>query len=67
MTKRALLLAAPVDQTRVSGDGPQYFLTFALKDGTQVVRAYSPASHLVARGIVVPAAFVSMLAALGAR
>lgn len=62
----ALLLAAPVDQTQVSGDGPQYFLIFALNDGTQVARAYSPASHLVARGIIVPSAFVSMLAAPGA-
>lgn len=63
----ALLLAAPVDQTRVSGDGPQYFLTFALNDGTEVVRAYFPKSHEVARGIIVPSAFVSMLAALGAK
>jgi hypothetical protein len=63
----ALLLAAPVDQTHEAGNGPQYFLTFALKDGTQVIRAYFPESHDVERGIIVPAAFVSMLAALGAK
>ena len=62
----ALLLAAPVDQNRSPVEGARYFLTFALSDGTQVVRAYFPESHLVMRGIIVPDAFVSMLAALGA-
>ncbi|HEX5440111.1 MAG TPA: hypothetical protein VFW76_04460, partial [Ktedonobacterales bacterium] len=61
----ALLLAAPVDQTHETSDGPQYFLTFALTDGTQVVRAYFPASHDVERGVIVPDTFVSMLAATG--
>ena len=60
-----LLLAAPVDQTHETGDGPQYFLTFALTDGTQVVRACFPASHDVERGVIVPDTFVSMLAATG--
>ena len=62
----ALLLAAPVHQTRSPTEGARYFLSFALSDGTQVVRAYFPESHLVMRGIIVPDAFVSMLAALGA-
>lgn len=60
----SLLLAAPVDQTRERFDvTPRYFLTFRLTDGTQVSRAYSPGAHEVARGIVVPDAFVSTLAA----
>ena len=59
-----LLLAAPVDQTRQSADsGPHYFLIFHLADGTQVGRVYLPAAHEVARGIIVPDAFVTALAA----
>lgn len=57
------LLAAPVDQSRVSAEnGPRYTLTFHLADGTQVVRMYTPQTREVARGIIVPAEFVSMLA-----
>lgn len=58
------LLAAPVDQSRLPADnGPHYDLTFHLADGTQVVRAYSPQSRVVFRGIVVPQFFVSTIAA----
>ena len=60
-----LLLSAPVNQQHDSGDGPRYFLTFALNDGTQVARVYMPEGHEVGRGIIVPPAFVSMLTALG--
>jgi hypothetical protein len=59
-----LLLAAPVDQSRPSADsGPRYWLTFNLTDGTQVGRVYLPDAHEVARGIIVPDAFVATLAA----
>ncbi len=59
-----LLLAAPVDQSRQSADnGPHYWLTFNLTDGAQVARVYLPDAHEVARGIIVPDAFVSTLAA----
>jgi hypothetical protein len=58
------LLAAPVDQSRMPADnGPRYNLTFRLADGTQVVRAYSPQSRYVSRGIIVPESFVSTIAA----
>lgn len=62
-----LLLAAPVDQSRqLSGGGTRYFLAFHLTDGTQVNRVYLPDAREVGRGIVVPEAFVSLLAtALG--
>lgn len=59
-----LLLAAPVDQTRLSaGSGPRYILIFHLADETQVARFYTPGSREVARGIIVPDAFVSTVAA----
>ena len=66
-TLAALLLAAPVDQTRPSAnDGPRYFLTFHLTDGTETTRLYVPDDHEVARGIIVPDAFVSLMSsALG--
>lgn len=66
-TLLALLLAAPVDQTRQSAsDGPRYFLTFHLADGTATTRLYVPGDHEVARGIIVPDAFVSLMSsALG--
>src|SRR5690242_17283868 len=64
----SLLLAAPVDQSRQSGDATvRYFLAFHLADGTQVSRLYLPDTHEVARGIFVPDAFVSTLAAALAR
>jgi len=64
----SLLLAAPVDQSRQSGDATvRYFLAFHLTDGTQVSRLYLPEAHEVARGITVPDAFVSTLAAALAR
>lgn len=64
----ALLLSAPVDQSRQSGDsGARYFLSFHLADGTQVSRLYLPDAHEVGRGIIVPDAFVSTLAAALAR
>jgi hypothetical protein len=60
----ALLLAAPVDQARqLVSDGPRYALTFHLADGTETVRQYLPDAREVERGIIVPAAFVSMLSA----
>lgn len=58
------LLAAPVDQTRQPSDsGPRYTLTFHLTDGTQVERIYLPSAHYVSRGIIVPDAFVTAVAA----
>lgn len=64
----ALLLSAPVDQSRQSADsGARYFLAFHLADGTQMSRLYLPDAHEVARGIIVPDAFVSTLAAALAR
>jgi hypothetical protein len=64
----SLLLSAPVDQSRQSGDtGARYFLAFHLGDGTQVSRLYLPDAHEVARGIILPDAFVSALAAALAR
>jgi hypothetical protein len=63
-TLLALLLAAPVDQSRQSADsGARYFLAFHLADGTQVSRVYLPGAHEVGRGIIVSDAFVSTLAA----
>jgi hypothetical protein len=64
----SLLLAAPVDQSRQSGDATvRYFLAFHLADGTQVSRVYLPDAHEVGRGIIVPDAFVSTLATAVAR
>jgi hypothetical protein len=64
----SLLLSAPVDQSRQSGDsGARYVLTFKLADGTQTSRVYLPDAHEVGRGILVPDAFVSTLAAALAR
>jgi len=64
----SLLLAAPVDQSRQSGDATvRYFLAFHLADGTQVSRLYLPEAHEVGRGIIVSDAFVSTLAAALAR
>jgi hypothetical protein len=64
VTLVSLLLAAPVDQSERPGDaGVRYFLAFHLTDGTQVMRLYLPQSHEVARGIIVPDAFVAALAA----
>lgn len=58
------LLAAPVDQSRMSADnGPHYIITFHLADGTQVARVYAPQSRSISRGIIVPASFVSTIAA----
>ncbi len=58
----AMVLSAPVDQTRVSQGGPQYFLAFHLKDGTVVIRAYWLNSGELARGILLPKAFGSVVA-----
>ena len=64
----SLLLAAPVDQSRQSGDATvRYFLAFHLADGTQVSRVYLPDAHEVGRGIIVSDAFVSTLASALAR
>jgi hypothetical protein len=64
----SLLLAAPVDQSRQSGDATvRYFLAFHLADGTQASRVYLPDAHEVGRGIIVSDAFVSTLAAALAR
>ncbi len=58
----AMVLSAPVDQTRVSQGGPQYFLAFHLKDGTVVIRAYWLNSGELTRGILLPKAFRSVVA-----
>jgi hypothetical protein len=59
-----LVLSAPVDQSRQSASsGPRYFLIFHLADGTRVGRLYTPDAHELARGIIVPDAFVSILSA----
>ncbi len=59
-----LLLSAPVNQSRQSADsGARDFLAFHLADGTQVSRVYLPDAHEVGRGIIVPDAFISALAA----
>ena len=58
----AMVLSAPVDQTHVSQGGLQYFLAFHLKDGTVVIRAYWLNSGELARGILLPKAFGSVVA-----
>jgi len=58
----AMVLSAPVDQTRVGQGGPQYFLAFHLKDGTVVIRAYWLNSGELTRGILLPKAFGSVVA-----
>src|SRR5579872_4495796 len=50
------ILQAPVDQKRQGGDR-RYFLAFHLLDGTVVERAYWPDTGILARGILLPAAF----------
>ena len=52
-----LVLGAPVDQTRMTQVGSQYFIAFHLRDDTIVTRAYSPDSGELSRGIMLPEAF----------
>jgi hypothetical protein len=52
-----MVLSAPVDQAVHDHDGPQYFLSFVLLDGTTVTRSYWPNSGELARGILLPIAF----------
>jgi len=51
-----------VDQTHVSQGGLQYCLAFHLKDGTVVIRAYWLNSGELARGILLPKSFGSVVA-----
>lgn len=50
------ILQAPVDQHRQGGD-LRYLLVFHLLDGTVVERTYWPDTGILARGILLPAAF----------
>jgi len=52
-----LVLGAPVDQTRLTQVGIQYFIAFNLRDDTIVSRGYSPDSGELSRGIMLPDAF----------
>ena len=52
-----LVLGAPVDQTRLTQVGIQYFIAFNLRDDTIVSRGYSPDSGELYRGITLPEAF----------
>ena len=51
------VLGAPVDQTRMTQVGSQYFIAFHLRDETIVTRAYSLDSGALHRGIMLPDAF----------
>jgi hypothetical protein len=55
----ALLLAAPVTQRQPQATGTHYFLVLYLRDGTAVVRMFSPDVGLVQTGIMVPAEFTA--------
>ncbi len=56
-TLDAMVLEAPVDQNALRQEGPRYFLTFYLKDGTAVTRSYWLHSGELARGILLPETF----------
>lgn len=58
----AIVLAAPVDQSRQPTDGQRYFIAFNLLDGTRVARAYWPATGELSRGILLPQAFAEAVA-----
>lgn len=58
----AMVLAAPVDQSRQSAGGQRYFIAFNLLDGTRVARAYWPGTGELSRGILLPAAFADAVA-----
>ena len=53
----AMVLVAPVDQTRRDQDGPRYFIAFHLDDGTTLVRAHRLESGELSRGIMLPREF----------
>lgn len=53
----ALVLKAPVDQTRLNLGGGSYLLAFHLTDGTIVIRGYYPGSGELSRGIWLPTLF----------
>lgn len=54
------VLGAPVDQTRPPHGGIQnFFIAFHLRDGTISIRAYSPDSGELSRGILLPEAFAT--------
>lgn len=52
-----MVLAAPVDQNRMSQGGTQYFLVFYLQDGTAVSRVYNFDANELSRGILPLGAF----------
>lgn len=58
----AMVLAAPVDQSRQTTDGQRYFIAFNLLDGTRVARAYWPTTGELSRGILLPPAFADAVA-----
>jgi hypothetical protein len=57
-----MVLKAPVDQTPRSNAGPQYFIDFHFSDGTETTRSYWPSSGELARGVLLPPAFASVVA-----
>jgi hypothetical protein len=61
-----LILEARVDQQRLKAGPPRYFLAFALRDGTVVVRPYWSDVALLGRGILLPSTFRVALAQVGA-
>ncbi|MDB5074064.1 MAG: hypothetical protein JWO42_243 [Chloroflexi bacterium] len=52
-----VVLHGPVDQARTESTSAKYFITFLLRDGTVITRAYWLASGQLARGIMTPPAF----------
>ncbi len=52
-----LVLAAPLSKGRTNENGPRYFITFRLNDGTQVTRAYFRGTGELVPGIITPPAF----------
>jgi len=52
-----MALTAPVDQSRSLQNESRYFISFHLKDGTAVTRAYGQQSRILIRGILLPEAF----------
>ncbi len=56
-----MVMNAPVNQSYQSPDGVSYFIAFHLIDGTATVRAYSPDSGVLARGILLPPDFATAI------
>ena len=59
----AMVETAHVDQSGRAAAGPQYFIDFHLTDGTETTRSYRPQSGELARGIILPPAFASLVMA----